>query len=94
MPDAESAAHVAVTFHPQEWVDTAGEAHEWDRKQLVSAEDREPVTFSVPREDATDASGAVFEDESYGATLLQDHQNAPEWVSDWDGPYLVRTATE
>jgi len=38
---------VAVTFHPQEWTDSSGQAHDWDRKQLIPAEEREPVTFIV-----------------------------------------------
>ncbi|WP_135365067.1 hypothetical protein [Halosimplex halophilum] len=78
-----------MTFHPQEWVDSAGEAHEWGRKQLIPTEGRDPVTFTVPRDEATDSSGKVFEDESYEANLLQAHPDAPDWVNDWDGPYFV-----
>jgi hypothetical protein len=85
------AGEVSVTFHPQEWVDSPGEAHDWDRRQLVPADDRDPVTFTVPRADATDAAGEVFADKSYEANMLQSHAAAPDWVNDWDGPYYVRT---
>jgi hypothetical protein len=93
MSDSTPDDEVSVTFHPQEWVDSPGEAHDWDRKQLTPASDREPVTFTVPREDATDDDGDVFKDESYEANLLQAHAAAPDWVNDWDGPYYIRTQT-
>lgn len=94
MPETETDAEVLVRFHPQKWVDAPGQAHEWGRRQLISAEERDPATFAVPREDATDAAGAVYPDESYEANRLQDHPAAPDWVNDWGGPYLVRTAVE
>jgi hypothetical protein len=82
---------VEVTFHPQEWVDSPGESHDWGRKQLVPASGRDPVTFTVPHADATDDAGAVFPDDSYPANRLQAHPEAPAWVADWDGPYFVET---
>ncbi|MXR52942.1 hypothetical protein GRX03_15185 [Halovenus sp. WSH3] len=94
MTGTETESDVLVQFHPQEWVDAPGQAHEWGRRQLVDAEDREPVTFAVPRADVTDDTGAVYPDESYEANRLRDHPAAPDWVNDWDGPYLVRTAVE
>lgn len=91
MSGTDAEATVSVTFHPQEWVDSPGEAYEWDRKQLIPARGRDPVTYAVPRDEATDDAGNVFPDESYEANLLQAHPSAPTWVNDWDGPYLVRT---
>lgn len=91
MSESDTDPLVSVTFHPQEWVGSAGESHDWDRKQLVPAREREPTTFTVPRADATDDGGAVFADESYEANQLQSHPAAPTWVNDWDGPYSVRT---
>jgi len=85
---------VAVTFHPQEWVDSPGEAHDWDRRQLIPARKRDPVTFRVPRTDATDDAGHPYPDESYEANLLADHSSAPEWVNQWDGPYYVIVAED
>jgi len=87
------AGPVAVTFHPQEWVDSPGEPHDWDRRQLIPARERDSVTYRVPRADATDGEGTPYPDESYEANLLADHPAAPEWVRDWDGPYYV-TVTE
>jgi len=94
MSDVDAESRIAVTFHPQTWVDQAGDAHEWGRKQLIPTEDREPATFTVPRDDGIDASGRVLEDESYEANLLQTHPDAPDWVTDWDGPYFVTLASE
>ncbi|GAB7012327.1 hypothetical protein [Halolamina salina] len=94
MAEPSTDAEVSVTFYPQEWVDSPGEAHDWDKKRLVPAPDSDPVSFTVPREDATDDTGAVFADESYEANLLQSHPSAPDWVRNWDGPYYVRTDDE
>lgn len=80
---------VEVTFHPQEWTDSPGGSHEWGRKQLVPASDRDIVTYMVPREDATDDDGCIFPDESYEANQLATHADAPDWVKDWDGAYFI-----
>lgn len=82
-------SEIAVTFHPQEWTDSSGEAHDWDRKQLIPAEEREPVTYVVPQEDGTDEEGTVFPNKSYEANQLQTHPVAPDWVREWDGPYYI-----
>ncbi|WP_247730550.1 hypothetical protein [Halovivax limisalsi] len=87
--DRSAADSIAITFHPQEWVDSPGEAHDWGRRQLVPAPGRDPATFVVPRADAADDDGEPFPDESYEANALRDHPAAPEWVADWDGPYYV-----
>jgi hypothetical protein len=94
MSDSDPESRIDVTFHPQEWVDTAGESHEWGRRQLIPAEGREPVRFTVPRADGTDPSDRVFEDESYEANRLRDHPAAPDWVNAWDGPYFVTMDAE
>lgn len=91
MADGRTESKVGVVFHPQEWVDSPGEAHHRDKKQLIPARERDPVTYTVPKTDATDDAGTVFADESYEANLLQAHSSAPTWVNDWDGPYYVRT---
>lgn len=85
-------AGVAVTFHPQTWTDSSGASHDWDRKQLIPAEECDPVTYVVPLEDGTDEDGAVYPDEPYDANQLQSHPAAPDWVLEWDGPYYVTTA--
>jgi len=94
MSTNQSEPRLAVTFHPQAWVDTSAKAHESGRKQLVPADGRDPVTFTIPWEDGTDPAGDVFEDESYEANQLRDHAAAPDWVTDWDGPYFVTMAAE
>lgn len=89
MSEVESGSRIEVTFHPQEWVDSGGRVHDSGRKQLIPADSREPVSFTVPWADGTDASGQLFENESYEANQLRDHSAAPEWVNNWDGPYFV-----
>lgn len=90
MSETDSESEVSVTFHPQEWVDSPGKAHDWDKKQLIPARNRDSATYTVPEADATDDDGTVFADESYEANLLQAHSAAPVWVTDWDGPYYIR----
>jgi hypothetical protein len=94
MSDEDTGPRVIVTFHPQEWVDTSAKPHESGGKQLVPAEQREPLSFTVPWTDGTDDTGAVLEDESYEANQLRDHPNAPDWVNDWEGPYFITTVGE
>lgn len=92
MTESDLNPEIIVTFHPQQWVDSPGKSHESGRKQLISAENRDPASFPVSNEDGTDADGAVLPNKSYEATQLQAHPSAPEWVNDWDGPYFVTTA--
>jgi hypothetical protein len=84
-------SEIAVTFNPQKWVDAPDHLDNGAEKQLIPAENRDPVTFAVAREDGTDEEGTVFPDKSYEANQLQSHPAAPEWVRDWEGPYYVRT---
>lgn len=92
MADRPSEDGIVVTVHPQQWVETAAQAHESGRRQLIDAEERDPVTFVVPREDATDSDGEIYPNKSYEANQLVNHGQAPAWVTDWDGPYFVTTA--
>jgi len=89
MTGTDAKRRLAVTFHPQGWVKTSAKAHESGRKQLVPAEDHDPVTFRIPWADGTGPDGDVFDDESYEANQLRDHPAAPDWVNDWEGPYFV-----
>lgn len=82
---------IAVTFNPQIWVDAPNHLDDGAEKQLIPDEDRDPVTFTVDWDDATDDEGNVFPDKSYEANQLRDHPSAPEWVQNWEGPYYVRT---
>lgn len=77
------AMTVKVTFHPQEWQENYGEEH------AVPANDHESVSFTVPDSHATDDTGELPADDSYDSDLLHEHENAPEWVQDWSGPFYV-----
>lgn len=94
MSTSESEPRLDVTFHPQAWVDTSAKPHESGRNQLVPADERDPVTFTIPREDGAHPDGTVFDDESYEANQLRDHAAAPDWVNEWEGRYLVTLESE
>jgi hypothetical protein len=85
-PDGET---VTVTFHPQEWVDSPGESHDWDWRQLIPARERDAANYPVPRAAATNDAGDPYPDGSYEANQLANHPRVPERVTDWDGPYYV-----
>lgn len=87
----DTRSEIAVTFNPEEWVDAPGHLDDGAEKQLIPAENRDPVTFVVARGEGTDEEGVVFPDKSYEANQLRDHPAAPEWVQNWEGPYYVRT---
>lgn len=70
-------ATVAVTFHPQRWVD-----------EVTFAAD-ERATFRVPRSDATDDHGVLHPDDTYESDQLKWHDCAPMWVQTWDGPFYI-----
>ncbi len=92
--DHQAKGPLTVTFHPQKWVDTSARAHESDRKQLIPAEERDPVTATIPWKDGTDPDGAIYENESYEANQLRNHEAMPAWVNDWEGPYFVTIEPE
>lgn len=91
MSTTNTKSGIAVTFNPEEWVDAPFHLDDGADKQLVPAEDREPVTFVVDWDDGTDEEGAVFPDKSYEANQLRSHPAAPAWVNNWEGPYYVLT---
>ena len=72
-----------VTFHPQQWNEYAGDEY------AEPAADRDPTTFHVPVEDATDENGEPLADATRESDILHEHENAPEWVRDWTGPFYV-----
>lgn len=80
-----------MTCSTRELVDSSGGVHVRDEKRLIPARERDPVTYTVPKADATDDAGTVFAGESYEANLLQAHSETPAWSNDWDGLYLLRT---
>jgi len=74
-PDAET---VTVIFHPQKWVGSPGESHDWDRRQLIPARQRDVATYPIPRTDATDDANNPYPDGSYEANQLADHPMLPD----------------
>jgi hypothetical protein len=54
----------------------SGETHDRDEKRSIAARERDPVTYTVPKVDATDDAGTIFADESYETNILQAHSEA------------------
>lgn len=71
---------VEVTFYPQEWI----------RDTAAPAEDHEPVSFTIPEEEAV-VDGVLPADDSAESDILHEHEDAPDWVQEWDGPFYVTT---
>lgn len=74
--EEEQIETITVRFYPQVW----------DRNDhaLTGA----PATFEVPKDEAT-VEGELVEDSSYDSDQLKGHENAPEWVRGWTGPFFV-----
>lgn len=78
--------YAEVTFHPQEWV-----THGTD-DYAEPAADSDPTSFYVPVEDALDDEGHPLPDDSHQSDALADHENAPEWIQYWEGPFYITTS--
>jgi len=72
----ESKRQVKVSFHPQVWR---------DNRALTG----DPIEFTVPREDAVNAEGDLYENNSAESDQLRNHENAPEKAQKWQGPFYV-----
>jgi hypothetical protein len=84
--DARSVAesdvtHARLMFRPEE------PAADDSPTQFTLA--AEPETFVVPIQDVVGADGTLIEDETPALNELRTHDNAPEAVTDWDGPYTI-----
>lgn len=77
------AEEVIVTFHPQEWHEYAGE------ERAHAHPNHDSVKFTVPLEDAIDENGNFLKDDTYASDALAEHENAPDWVNEWEGPFYI-----
>ena len=77
MKPPTDATHATVKFYPQVW--------DRNDRALTGA----PFTYTVPIEDATDDNGELLEDDSYSSDQLHRHENAPDEVRNWQGPFYV-----
>lgn len=79
----DDATEAVVQFTPQVWRGPTGD------QRSATANRRNPVKYTVPIEDATDENGELLPTDSYESDALRAHENAPEWCSEWDGPFYV-----
>lgn len=62
-----------VRFHPQAWIN--------DRAIEVDPQGETEWEVEVVVDDV--------EDDTYESDELRLHENAPEWVKDWTGPFFI-----
>lgn len=68
---------VEVSIHLQAWID-----------EMAREVDDSPVRFTIPREDAM-VEGELVPDKHRLSDKLKQHENAPERVQKWKGPFYV-----
>lgn len=78
----EAEREALVTFYPQVWIGPAGDT------LAAPADAHDPAHYLVPLSDAM-RDGRVVEDDAHESDYLKDHDNAPEWVREWSGPFYV-----
>jgi len=82
--ELERSIDVEVRFYPEETVNDDGQEIQ------VPAENRDAVWYIVPFSDVQE-NGGIPEDNSHELRTLKDHENAPDWVQEWTGPFRVTT---
>jgi hypothetical protein len=73
------SATVTVHFVPQAWV----------RHHAIEVDPEGATTFEVPMTDAKDGVGNWLPDRDDASDLLRQHENAPEWIRNWSGPFDI-----
>jgi hypothetical protein len=73
-----------VTFYPQAW----------QNDYAVPVDPEGKTEFEVPLEDAIDEDGDILPDDSYESDAFKDHENAPEWIKEWNGPFYITIEAE
>jgi hypothetical protein len=80
----------------QETVSLSFVAQEWDEGYLIDVDPHGPLTWTVHKSEFL----ALFPDAESFASKHQDrdslrlHDNAPEWVREWTGPFEVELEDE
>jgi len=81
-PDADTET-VPVRFIPEHWVEIGR------NETAKPAADHENIVFNVPREDATHDDGRLVDSRTRHSDALKEHEAAPDWVTDWTGPFSI-----
>lgn len=76
---AEPLGTAKVRFHPQAWQDD----------YAVPVDPEGETEYEVPIKDATDEEGKIYPDDDPRSDGLKDHENAPDWVKEWQGPFYI-----
>lgn len=80
------ATTAEVTFYPEEWVP----GMDGDDHARITGD--KITRFEIPLEDALDDDGDLITDLTDKAARLADHEDAPDWIQTWTGPYEVGVA--
>jgi DNA-binding HxlR family transcriptional regulator len=62
-------------------------AQAWVKNNAIAVDAAGPTTFEVPAAAAQDAGGNWLPDHDHSSDVLREHDNAPEWIRNWSGPY-------
>lgn len=65
----------------------------WLNDSTVEVDDS-PVEFTVPVADATYPNGEWIPDKCRDSDLLREHENAPNRVQRWQGPFWIEILQE
>lgn len=68
-----------VTFHPQAW----------QNDYAIPVDPEGPTTWEVQLADTLDEYGDPLKDNDHRSDELRNHENAPQWVKDWPGPFYI-----
>jgi hypothetical protein len=73
------SATVTVRFLPRAWIEN----------HAVEADPEGSTTFAVPATDAKDAEDNWLPNHDAASDGLRQHDNAPEWIRNWNGPFDI-----
>lgn len=68
-----------VTFHPQAW----------QRDYAVEVDPEGDTSWFVQLADTLNEDGEELANDDFDSDDLRNHENAPQWVKDWSGPFYI-----
>lgn len=78
---ATNVTHVTLNFRPEEWVERGYDEY--------AEQAMETIQYVVPVEAVLDDNGMLIDEHTYEMDNLQAHENAPDVVKTWSGPFTL-----
>jgi hypothetical protein len=79
----EITERALVTFHPQEEVEEDGEI------RASESSNQSPHSFMIPIDEVIGDDGSLPVNTPIEDDSIRQHENAPEWVQSWEGPFTL-----